>query len=128
MSVTISLHTPDGSVFYVETVLASIVGIAAMDNGGIFETNPNKIGDSISKLLGKSNMKQGVEILKGKEDSAIKITMHVSMVYGNNLLTVAQNIRRSVKSAIESMTGLKVEETNVYIDEVRGTEHEADTA
>jgi len=32
-----------------------------------------------------------------------------------------------VKSAIESMTGLKAEETIVYIDEVRGAEHEADT-
>ena len=37
MSVTIPLHTPNGSIIYSETVLASIAGIAATENGGVFE-------------------------------------------------------------------------------------------
>ena len=99
MSVTIPLHTPNGSIIYSETVLASIAGIAATENGGVFELSSNNLGDSISKILGKPDIKRGVEVLQGKQEGAIKITLHVYAIYGNNLLTVANNIRNGVRSA-----------------------------
>jgi uncharacterized alkaline shock family protein YloU len=128
MSVIIPLHTPGGSILYTETVLANIAGIAATENGGVFETNPNNLGDSISKILGKTDIKRGVEVLQGKQEGTIKITLHVHAVYGNNLLTVAKNIRSGVRSAIESMSGLKVEEIAVHIDGILGTESGSDQA
>ena len=128
MSVIIPLHTPGGSILYTETVLANIAGIAATENGGVFETNPNNLSDSISKILGKTDIKRGVEVLQGKQEGTIKITLHVHAVYGNNLLTVAKNIRSGVRSAIESMSGLKVEEIAVYIDGILGTESGSDQA
>jgi len=126
MSVTIPLHTPNGSIIYSETVLASIAGIAATENGGVFELSSNNLGDSISKILGKPDIKRGVEVLQGKQEGAIKITLHVYAIYGNNLLTVANNIRNGVRSAIESMSGLKIEEINVHIDGIRGNASEQD--
>lgn len=128
MSVIIPLHTPGGSILYTETVLANIAGIAATENGGVFETNPNSLGDTISKILGKTDIKRGVEVLQGKQEGTIKITLHVHAVYGNNLLTVAKNMRSGVRSAIESMSGLKVEEIAVYIDGILGTESGSDQA
>ena len=128
MSVIIPLHTPGGSILYTETVLANIAGIAAIENGGVFETNPNNLGDSISKILGKTDIKRGVEVLEGKQEGTIRIMLHVRVVYGNNLLTVAKNIRSGVCSAIESMSGLKVEEIAVYIDGILGTESGSDQA
>ena len=128
MSVIIPLHTPGGSILYTETVLANIAGIAATENGGVFETNPNSLGDTISKILGKTDIKRGVEVLQGKQEGTIKITLHVHAVYGNNLLTVAKNMRSGVRSAIESMSGLKVEEIAVYIDGIHGTESGSDQA
>ena len=126
MSVTIPLHTPNGSIIYSETVLASIAGIAATENGGVFELSSNNLGDSISKILGKPDIKRGVEVLQGKQEGAIKITLHVYAIYGNNLLTVANNIRNGVRSAIESMSGFKVEEITVHIDGIRGVEPESE--
>ena len=126
MRVTIPLHTPNGSIIYSETVLASIAGIAATENGGVFELSSNNLGDSISKILGKPDIKRGVEVLQGKQEGAIKITLHVYAIYGNNLLTVANNIRNGVRSAIESMSGLKIEEINVHIDGIRGNASEQD--
>ena len=126
MSVTIPLHTPNGSIIYSETVLASIAGIAATENGGVFELSSNNLGDSISKIFGKIDVKRGVEVLPGKQDGAIKITLHVLAIYGNNLLSVAKNIRNGVRSAIESMSGLKVEEITVHIDGIRGVEPESE--
>ena len=126
MSVTIPLHTPNGSIIYSETVLASIAGIAATENGGVFELSSNNLGDSISKILGKPDIKRGVEVLQGKQEGAIKITLHVYAIYGNNLLTVANNIRNGVRSAIASMSGLKIEEINVHIDGIRGNASEQD--
>ena len=128
MSVIIPLHTPGGSILYTETVLANIARIAATENGGVFETNPNSLGDTISKILGKTDIKRGVEVLQGKQEGTIKITLHVHAVYGNNLLTVAKNIRSGVRSALESMSGLKVEEIAVYIDGILGTESGSDQA
>ena len=128
MSVIIPLHTPGGSILYTETVLANIAGIAATENGGVFETNPNNLSDSISKILGKTDIKRGVEVLEGKQEGTIRIMLHVRVVYGNNLLTVAKNIRSGVRSAIESMSGLKVEEIDVYIDGILGTESGSDQA
>ena len=71
MSVTIPLHTPNGSIIYSETVLASIAGIAATENGGVFELSSNNLGDSISKILGKPDIKRGVEVLQGKQPSGL---------------------------------------------------------
>jgi uncharacterized alkaline shock family protein YloU len=121
-----SLHTPDGVITYSEAVLASIAGIAVTENGGVFELSSNNLGDSISKILGKIDVKRGVEVLQGKQDGAIKITLHVLAIYGNNLLSVAKNIRNGVRSAIESMSGLKVEEITVHIDGIRGVEPESE--
>jgi len=126
MSGIFSLHMPDGSIAYSEAVLASIAGIAATENGGVFELSSNNLGDSISKILGKPDIKRGVEVLQGKQEGAIKITLHVYAIYGNNLLTVANNIRNGVRSAIESMSGLKIEEINVHIDGIRGNASEQD--
>lgn len=97
-------------------------------NGGVFETNPNNLGDSISKILGKTDIKRGVEVLQGKQEGTINITLHVHAVYGNNLLTVAKNIRSGVRSAIESMSGQKVEKIAVYIAGILGTESGSDQA
>lgn len=126
MSGIFSLHMPDGSIAYSEAVLASIAGIAATENGGVFELSSNNLGDSISKIFGKIDVKRGVEVLPGKQDGAIKITLHVLAIYGNNLLSVAKNIRNGVRSAIESMSGLKVEEITVHIDGIRGVEPESE--
>jgi len=126
MSGIFSLHMPDGSIIYSEAVLASIAGIAATENGGVFELSSNNLGDSISKIFGKIDVKRGVEVLPGKQDGAIKITLHVLAIYGNNLLSVAKNIRNGVRSAIESMSGLKVEEITVHIDGIRGVEPESE--
>ena len=126
MSGIFSLHMPDGSIAYSEAVLASIAGIAATENGGVFELSSNNLGDSISKIFGKIDVKRGVEVLPGKQDGAIKITLHVLAIYGNNLLSVAKNIRNGVRAAIESMSGLKVEEITVHIDGIRGVEPESE--
>ena len=126
MSGIFSLHMLGGSIIYSEAVLASIVGIAVTENGGVFELSSNNLGDSISKILGKPDIKRGVEVLQGKQDGTIKITLHVLAIYGNNLLSVAKNIRNGVRSAIESMSGLKVEEITVHIDGIRGVEPESE--
>ena len=59
MSGIFSLHMPDGSIAYSEAVLASIAGIAATENGGVFELSSNNLGDSISKIFGKIDVKRG---------------------------------------------------------------------
>ena len=126
MSGIFSLHMLGGSIIYSEAVLASIVGIAVTENGGVFELSSNNLGDSISKIFGKIDVKRGVEVLPGKQDGTIKITLHVLAIYGNNLLSVAKNIRNGVRSAIESMSGFKVEEITVHIDGIRGVEPESE--
>lgn len=114
---TVKIHEKDeiGEVQIANEVVAIIAGLAATEVEGIVGMVGGLKGD-IVELLGKKNLAKGVFVEVG--DEAISLELSVIVAFGANIPTVSKAVQEKVKSAVETMTGLIVEEVNVHISGV----------
>ncbi len=76
--------------------------------------------DGISEVLsGKKNLAKGIKVEAGEKQA--KIDVNIIVEYGTRIPDVAFEIQNRVKKAVESMTGLQVEEVNVHVQGVNTT-------
>lgn len=74
------------------------------------------IAGGIAEVLGRRNLSKGIKVEVGTEDA--KIDIYVVVDYGVRIPDVAWDIQESVKNAVETMTGLKVNYVNVHVQGV----------
>ena len=71
----------------------------------------------ISEVLsGKKNLAKGIKVEISEKNT--KIDVNIIVEYGTRIPDVAFEIQTRVKKAVESMTGLNVEEINVHVQGV----------
>jgi len=71
----------------------------------------------ISEVLsGKKNLAKGIKV--DKEENKVKIDVNIIVEYGTRIPDIAFEIQNRVKTSVENMTGLKVEEVNVHVQGV----------
>ncbi len=105
-----------GQVQIADEVVAIIAGLAAQEVEGVYRLAGNFSNELASKL-GKKNHGKGVkvELLPGK----VKVDISIEVLYEYSIPKVSSKVQEKVKQAIETMTGLKVEEVNIRIAGVR---------
>ena len=101
-----------GNIHIAEEVLAAVAGSAAAEVAGVSGLSAN-FGSDIAELLGKKNQGKGVHIRV--EEDKISVDVAVLMAYGHTIPEVGKAVQDGVKNAIESMTGLEVEEVCVSV-------------
>ena len=115
------LATGEGQISVADGVVQKIAGKAcreipgvhAMGTGGarafgsIRERIPGSSGPSVAQAV-------GVEV--GETEAAIDLDIVVE--YGVPIADLGRSIQRNVKQAVERMTGLRVVEVNVAVDDV----------
>ena len=101
-----------GVVRIADEVIASIAGIAATEIEGVIRLNGNITNELVSKMSVK-NLAKGVHIKV--EDKKVCIDLNCELRYGSNLPEVTRQIQKKVKQNVENMTGLEVQEVNVYV-------------
>ena len=75
------------------------------------------IAGRMSKVYrGKKNLAKGIKVEISDKD--VKIDVNIIVEYGSRIPDVAFEIQNRVKKAVESMTGLNVEEVNVHVQGV----------
>jgi uncharacterized alkaline shock family protein YloU len=101
-----------GSTFIDDGVVAVISRIAAERIPGV-----HQIGESsLRTVLSRWRRSHGVDAEVGLEEAAADIEIVVE--FGYPMRDVAQDVREQVIEAIESMTGRRVVEVNVYVTDV----------
>ncbi|MBP3325345.1 MAG: Asp23/Gls24 family envelope stress response protein [Coprococcus sp.] len=105
-----------GQVQIADDVVAIIAGLAASEVEGVYKLAGNFSNELASKL-GKKNPAKGVkvELLPGK----VKVDVSIEVLYEYSIPAVSSQVQDKVKQAIETMTGLVVEEVNIRITGVR---------
>jgi len=88
-----------GHVSISQEVVTAIAAIAASEVDGIFHR--------------EEGMKRYVDT--EVEGENVKVTVRVTLVYGNSLYKVAKEIQTRVRTEVEQMTGLQVSGVNVDI-------------
>ena len=97
-------------------VIAVIAGVAVSEVSGVYSMAGGFAGGITEALRGKKNLAKGIKV--DTEGEIVKIDVNIIVEYGTRIPDVAFEIQNRVKTAVENMTGLKVEEVNVHVQGV----------
>lgn len=112
---TIREDEENGSVRVSEEVLAIIAGLAATEVKGVASMAGGMTNDIIAKL-GMKNLRSGVNVVVDGDVTSVDLALTIS--YGYSIVDVSTEVQERVKAAIESMTGLTVDQVNVRVADV----------
>jgi len=101
-----------GAVHIADEVIAIIAGMAATEVEGVAGM-VGKFGGDLVELLGRKNLSKGVNVEVGED--FVTLELSVIIEYGSTLVEVTRLIQDRVKSAVETMTGLEVNEVNIKV-------------
>ncbi len=113
------LRTERGSTRIEDSVVAKIAGIAAQEVEGI------QMGGGTARAVGGflesvggggGGPTRGVSVEVGEEEAAADLSMAVE--YGNPIPQISEAVRRNVINRIENLTGLRVTEVNITVNDV----------
>ncbi|OEF98932.1 hypothetical protein BHF71_02960 [Vulcanibacillus modesticaldus] len=104
-----------GKIKIESDVVAMIAGLAATDTEGVASMSGG-ITEGWAKRVSGKNVAKGVRVEVGELETAIDL--RVIIKYGAKIHEVAKNLQENVKEAVESMTGLRVVEVNVFVEGV----------
>lgn len=99
-----------------EDVIGIIAGIAAAEVEGVSGMTLGLV-DGINQILG-SNKKYSRGVKIELEGNNVIIDLYVIVKYGVRIPDVAFSIQNSVKSQVETMTGLNVQSVNINVQGV----------
>lgn len=101
-----------GAVHIADEVIAIVAGMAATEVEGVAGMVGNFTGDLV-ELLGRKNLAKGVAVTV--EEGVVSLELACIVEYGSSLVEVTKNIQEKVKTAVETMTGLEVNEVNIKV-------------
>jgi uncharacterized alkaline shock family protein YloU len=115
------LASGDGQITVAETVVQKIAGKACREIAGVHAmgtSGTRAFGAVRERIPGSTgpNVAQGVGVEVGETEAAIDLDIVVE--YGASIADLGRSIQRNVKQTVERMTGLRVVEVNIAVDDV----------
>ena len=104
-----------GNIRIADEVVAKVAAKAALEIAGVHKMSGGVV-DEVTKLLGKRNLGKGVKVEVGDRECSVDV--YIIVDYGVSFPNVAVEVQQNIIKAITEMTGLKVLEVNVYIQDV----------
>ena len=101
-----------GEVKIADEVIAIIAGLAATEVKGVAGMCGNITNELVSKL-GMKKLSKGVRV--NVEGSHVSVDLAIELDYGVSISQISKKVQEKVKTAIENMTGLTIDEVNVRI-------------
>jgi uncharacterized alkaline shock family protein YloU len=117
----VALKTEKGSTRIANGVVAKIAGLAARDIPGVHSMGSGmlrRVGQLRSLIPGSGEAaNQGVSVEVGEREAAIDL--NIVTWYGQSIVDISDAVRRNVIGQVEGMTGLKVVEVNIQVDDIQ---------
>lgn len=110
------IKTENDTIKISDDVVAVIAGVAVSEVPGVAGMAGGFAGGISEVFSGKKNLAKGIKVEIDEKDA--KIDVNIIVEYGSRIPDVAFEIQTRVKKAVESMTGLNVEEVNVHVQGV----------
>ncbi len=103
-------------------VVSTIAGIAAGEVPGVHMGGgaSRNAGGVMESVTGSQPNSRGISVEVGQTETALDLSMAVE--YGRDILQAVDAVRSRVKERIEYMTGLKVTELNITINDILSPE------
>ena len=113
-----------GNIRIADDVVKTIAAKAATDVEGVYKLAGGVV-DEVSKMLGKKRPTNGVKVEVGEVECNIEI--YIVVKYGYKIPEVAEEVQKNVLEEVSRLSGLKVVEVNVYVQNVKMEEIEQTT-
>jgi len=88
-----------------------------MECYGVVGMVSRRVKDGLSELLGRDNLKKGVEV--EIKDNKVNIELYIMVQYGTKISEVAHNVMDKVKYTLENYLGLKNTNVKVIVQSVK---------
>jgi uncharacterized alkaline shock family protein YloU len=120
------LQSERGRTTISDAVVSQIAGIAAQEvekvqmGGGTTAAVGGFLQSVTGSVTGQGssqNFSRGVSVEVGEEEAAIDLTMAVE--YGYSVPQLTETARRNVINRVENLTGLRVTEVNITVNDVQ---------
>ena len=109
----------NGSVSFATDVVATIAGLAATEIEGVASMAGSNNGSSLADILSRRMTSNSKNLTKGVkvevQEGKVNVDVHFIVEYGSPVPEVAKGIQENVKKAIETMSGLTVENVDVHV-------------
>jgi uncharacterized alkaline shock family protein YloU len=116
----VALETDVGNTRISGAVVAKIAGLAAKDIPGVYSMGTGmsrRVGQLRSLIPGSSEaVDQGVSVEVGEREAAIDLDLVTW--YGQSIVDVTDAVRRNVIGQVQGMTGLRVVEVNIEVNDI----------
>ena len=99
-----------------DEVVAIVAGLAATEVDGVEALSGNITNSAIARS-GANKLSKGVRI-STNPDGTISVRLSLVIRYGFEIPSICGKVQDKVKTAIENMTGIQVEDVNIKIASV----------
>src|SRR5215203_5012651 len=114
-----------GNTTISNTVVAQIAGIAALEaevegiqmGGGTSAAVGDFLQSVTGSVTGSVDYSRGVSAEVGEEEAAVDLTTTIE--YGQSIPQITEAVRRNIINRVESLTGLRVNEVNITVNDVQ---------
>lgn len=112
----------NGTTKIADVVVAKIAGMATREIAGVHSMGrglARKVGQLRAKVPGQSESPtstQGVSVEVGQKEAAVDL--EIVTWYGESIADVADAVRGNVIDRVEGMTGLRVVEVNIHVNDI----------
>jgi uncharacterized alkaline shock family protein YloU len=116
-----------GNTTISNTVVAQIAGIATLEaevEGIQMGGTSAAVGDflqsvsgSVTGSSGSVDYSRGVSAEVGEEEAAVDLSTTIE--YGQSIPQITEAVRRNVINRVESLTGLRVSEVNITVNDIQ---------
>ena len=106
-----------GSIIIETDVIAKIAGYIATGCYGVVGMGYRSKSDEFASLLKKDSLTKGIKVTVAEKK--VSLDMHIIVEYGVIINAVCDSIINNVKYQVKQMTGLEVENVNVFVEGFR---------
>jgi uncharacterized alkaline shock family protein YloU len=113
------LESGQGQTTIADSVVTKVAGLAAGEVAGVHELGGGaaRAVGAVTQKVGLSDARsQGVSVEVGEREAAVDLTVVVD--YGESIPQVAEDVRQQVIKRVEGITGLKVVEVNISVNDL----------
>ncbi len=101
-----------------DQALATVIGLAAHEVPGVVGMAPAGLTEGLRRILGVSQVDEGVEVertLDPDDGGVTRVVLHVVVAYGVNIPAVADSVVERVRYAASIFAGVELAEVKVHV-------------
>lgn len=113
------LASERGQTSIADGVVGKVAGLATREVPGVHQLGggtARAVGAVAQRVGLADDRSQGVSVEVGERETAVDLIVVVD--YGQSIPTIAERIRENVIKRIEAITGLRVTEVNITVDDL----------